>query len=341
MAIVVGVSQLWPKIFPPAKPPPVALVVLLDVSSAMSQQLGDTTKLAAAEDQIEQIVEEHPKYSTSLRLVSGCGTETKDATIPFATNDAPRYDKVFRDLAANQQSVSGYIGGLNSAVDDLTTTAHIEDSKQRHLIVFMAGSEDTCPSYKPPITGLADGLSLNFVWLGNLTAVIDAGIRRQLAAFGFAQNVQAAKNREQLHRTVHQLVVVVVHPHTTSVTTPLQHRPTNTAPPSISGTPQEGYVLTASAGVWSGDPATYTYDWKRCDSGGICTDVATDGPTAVTSSSYTVQSTDVVGDTLLVAVTATNTVGSAEPVSSEPIAVTAPPPPPPPTVTATTDTLSN
>jgi len=40
VAIAVGVSQLWPKIFPPAKPPHDALVIVMDVSSAMSQQVG-------------------------------------------------------------------------------------------------------------------------------------------------------------------------------------------------------------------------------------------------------------------------------------------------------------
>lgn len=46
--------------------------------------------------------------------------------------------------------------------------------------------------------------------------------------------------------------------------------PKNTAPPTISGTPKVGQVLTANDGSWSGNPTGYTYAWQRCDA-----DVAT------------------------------------------------------------------
>jgi hypothetical protein len=42
----------------------------------------------------------------------------------------------------------------------------------------------------------------------------------------------------------------------------------NTSLPSISGTPVQGQILSASTGGWSGPAATYTEQWMRCDSGG-------------------------------------------------------------------------
>ena len=41
--------------------------------------------------------------------------------------------------------------------------------------------------------------------------------------------------------------------------------PSNTQPPGIAGTVQEGQTLTASPGSWTGaEPLTYSYQWERC-----------------------------------------------------------------------------
>ena len=81
--------------------------------------------------------------------------------------------------------------------------------------------------------------------------------------------------------------------------------PTNSSPPTISGTPQDNQTLTASSGSWGGsDPKTYTYTWQRCDqNGNNCSGIAT-------GQSYKLTSHEV-GHRLLVVVTATNSAGSA------------------------------
>jgi lysophospholipase L1-like esterase len=92
--------------------------------------------------------------------------------------------------------------------------------------------------------------------------------------------------------------------------------PANTAPPAISGVPQEGRNLSASTGSWSGPPTSYAYQWQRCDgAGAACADI--DG---ATDSSYQVAGEDV-GLTLRVAVTATNADGSATATSDATAAV--------------------
>ncbi len=98
----------------------------------------------------------------------------------------------------------------------------------------------------------------------------------------------------------------------TPVVTAAAVAPMNLSPPSVSGSLVSGQVLTASPGSWSGSPApTFTYQWQRCDGGGAnCVAIS-----LATASTYTLTGADV-GSTIRVTVTATNTAGSAGPVSS-------------------------
>ena len=94
--------------------------------------------------------------------------------------------------------------------------------------------------------------------------------------------------------------------------------PANTSLPVISGSAVAGQVLSASTGVWTGNPSGYSYEWRRCDATGAgC--VAIGG---ATSAGYTLAAADV-GATVRVAVTASNGGGSATAVSVQTAVVTA------------------
>jgi hypothetical protein len=97
--------------------------------------------------------------------------------------------------------------------------------------------------------------------------------------------------------------------------------PSNTSPPTISGTAQQGQTLTASTGSWSGTtPISYAYQWQRCDSAGAsCVPVV-----GASGSSYLLAAADV-GSTMRVSVTANNSAGSATASSLATALVTAPP----------------
>jgi len=95
--------------------------------------------------------------------------------------------------------------------------------------------------------------------------------------------------------------------------------PSNTSPPTVAGSAQQGQTLTASTGSWSGDsPISFMFRWQRCNgSGGSCGDIS-----GATGQTHSVGSSDV-GKTLRVVVTATNSSGSATAASS-PTGVVAP-----------------
>ena len=82
--------------------------------------------------------------------------------------------------------------------------------------------------------------------------------------------------------------------------------PGNTALPVISGTTQDGHVLTTTNGTWNGPPASaYAYQWRRdgVDIGGA------------TAATYTLVTADV-GAMMTVAVTATNAKGSGTAIAA-------------------------
>jgi hypothetical protein len=93
----------------------------------------------------------------------------------------------------------------------------------------------------------------------------------------------------------------------TGVVQPTGTAPKNTAPPTISGTQQDGATLTVSPGSWSGTPApSFSYQWERCvGTGGGCAAIS-----GATSTTYVATSADV-AHTLLVQVTAKNATGSS------------------------------
>ena len=82
--------------------------------------------------------------------------------------------------------------------------------------------------------------------------------------------------------------------------------PRTTTPVTVSGTAEEGQLLTGDRGQWSGSPVDYNYFWTRCDrNGGRCATIS-----GAHASTYTLTSADV-GNTLRFRVDARNADGKA------------------------------
>jgi uncharacterized protein YukE len=88
--------------------------------------------------------------------------------------------------------------------------------------------------------------------------------------------------------------------------------PSNTSPPTIAGTPEDGHSLGAASGGWSGStPISYSYQWQQCNGKGEeCKALA--GETKETLGLIP----NLVRSTVRLAVTATNAGGSTQAVSA-------------------------
>ena len=81
--------------------------------------------------------------------------------------------------------------------------------------------------------------------------------------------------------------------------------------PVVSGLVQQGETLSVSQGSWSNSPTAFGYQWEDCDgSGNNCVAI-----TGATSSSYTLQPSDV-GGTVLAVVSAANAGGNTSATSA-------------------------
>src|SRR5207245_2091353 len=94
--------------------------------------------------------------------------------------------------------------------------------------------------------------------------------------------------------------------------------PVNSAPPTITGTDQQGRTLTEVHGTWTNEPTSFAYQWLLCEgSGANCKEI-----TGAAAQTYVPTSSDV-GHTIEVKETASNGGGPGESATSAPTATVA------------------
>ena len=135
---------------------------------------------------------------------------------------------------------------------------------------------------------------------------------------------RACDRRQRKRRTAITGVTALVTALATALLLPLggaalpQQAPSNTTPPTISGSPVKDETLVANTGSWSGTtPISFGFQWLRCNSeGASCSSIS-----GATGTTYALGDSDV-GTRIRVNVTATNSEGSASAVSDATAVVT-------------------
>jgi hypothetical protein len=232
--------------------------------------------------------------------------------IPGATG--PTYVEEAADFAHNLAVVVTASGSLGSASATSAETQGVLGILPTNSIL-------------PSISGLLqDGGLLSVAtgsWSG--TEPIAYAIQWQLCnALGFAcEDLVGATGSSlkldpsEIGKTLQAVVTATNAAGSTSATTSLTGLiagllPKNTALPSISGLLQDGSLLGAASGTWTGsEPISYAYQWQLCNAlGKACEDLS-----GATGSGLKLDASEI-GKTLALVVTATNAAGSTSATSS-------------------------
>jgi hypothetical protein len=244
------------------------------------------------------------------------------ADVPGATDTS--YDLASGDVG---QTFRAVVTATNAAGNDTAS------SPVTTVVAAVAPSNYTWPA----VTGTtADGRTLTTgpgVWTGSTPMTYSYEWKRCDAQGVNCTFIASATSSsyELTSRDVGRTLRSVVTAHNAAGSTDQSSAPTDaiaaTAPsstlaPSETGTARDGQTLTADHGTFSGTtPMTYTYQWQRCDEQGAnCDDIP-----GATGGTYDLTSEDV-GKTVRVVVTATNAAG-ADTRNSDPSPVVAPRPP--------------
>ncbi len=98
---------------------------------------------------------------------------------------------------------------------------------------------------------------------------------------------------------------------TVAVPAPPPQPPSTKSPPTITGADEQSRILTGHAAPWTGEPKSFEYQWRRCETGALnCHPI-----NGANASKYTLNGNDV-GKVLELRETATNAAGSGVSVSA-------------------------
>lgn len=223
--------------------------------------------------------------------LSGASITLSDPSLPVFTNvGGPGWTTAPTDGVSTITYATTDAGAGVSSVDFLVDgIVHATNSS-----VCVAEDPKPCPtsdsgSFALDTTGLSEGPH-------TITLVARDG----------ASNATPASDK--------QLTITVRRPPAVSTTSPVAV----TGPTGGGGTPEVGDQLNGTAGTWSGDSNSYSYQWMRCDAyGRDCQPIA-----GANGTSYVPVTADI-GHALVFCVTATNSGGSATSCSAPTTAVVA------------------
>jgi lysophospholipase L1-like esterase len=233
--------------------------------------------------------------------------------------DGPNYLDVSGPWSLSQAApvsqLRGYVAG-GAAVSKLRTVVYADNGGTPGAVVATS-TEVSVPAQQaaswvvfplPASVSVPAGRYWLGYWYadGNTTISFDTGVSSQrykqatYASTGSAPASFGAASTDVHNYSIYLKLDTAVSP------------PVNSGLPVISGLAQQGQVLSASSGSWSGSPTSFAYQWRRCDSAGAgCVDIA-----GASGQSYVLVAGDV-GSTVRVVVTASNAGGSGSATSAQ------------------------
>lgn len=154
VGLILGVIQLYNKIFPPPKPVQRSVLFIVDSSSEMRVPFGGgDTKLEAVEREVLRFVRNQPDVLVGLRFVgSVCDTVYQPPSVAFAThNDEEVASALAQSRPARIADLSGAVG---QGANDFLRYSRAGKAESPSMWVFFGGTNDPCGT-----SGLADEIA--------------------------------------------------------------------------------------------------------------------------------------------------------------------------------------
>ncbi len=171
IGIVVGVWQIWDRLFPDPGPPRLSVQYIVDVSETMTGTIGRRPKLDAVREEVLVDVRSTPNAAAALRLTGGgCSSGYVPPHVGFGQDNAGDFEGALADVRAGGQS--DFAQAIRHAANDLLGREREAGGRSKTLVVVIGGM-DTCTADPGPAINRAlrslraeESLELNFKFVG-------------------------------------------------------------------------------------------------------------------------------------------------------------------------------
>jgi hypothetical protein len=154
VGLILGLIQLYNKVFPPPKPVARSVLLVVDSSPTMRRHFGaGETKLKAVKREILRYLRNQPNVLVALRFVgSVCSLGYQPPAVKFATNNADEIARALDQLhPTSQADLSGAVG---QGANDFLRYERAGKADSPSMWIFFGDTKDPCGA-----TGLADEIA--------------------------------------------------------------------------------------------------------------------------------------------------------------------------------------
>jgi hypothetical protein len=193
VGLILGVIELYDKLFPPPKPVARSVLLVVDSSATMRRDYGSgQTKLQAAKREIVRYVQNQPNVLVAIRFVGDiCNEGYQSPTVEFGTNKAKEITRALDQVRPTK--IADLAGAVGQGANDFLRYDRAGHATSPSMWIFFGGITDPCGG-----TGLANEIATELQGV-KVNARFDFFVLRKTPAGRKELDRLLSKLREQGH----------------------------------------------------------------------------------------------------------------------------------------------